>query len=156
MTLSGLRPFQVDRSLPLDVLSDSSLVHRALRSGQILVVNADAAVLVRLETMLTAAGYQTVGTTSFTEARSLLERSGFELLIADVRLGAFNGLHLAARCQESELAVLVTHSTSDAWFALEAQRFGAQFVADPANNPELLRMVRRIAVPLGASHRFAR
>src|ERR1043166_7449535 len=83
MTLSGLRPFLVDRTPPLDVLSDSSLVFRALRSGQVLVVNSDARVLSRIEAVLAAAGYQTVGTTTFSEAKRMLERSSFELLIAD-------------------------------------------------------------------------
>ena len=43
------------------------------------------------------AGYGVTATADFQEAKRLLDAHGPDLLIADVRLGPFNGLHLVIR-----------------------------------------------------------
>jgi hypothetical protein len=57
--------------------------------------------------------------------------------VADVRLDAFNGLHLAS-CSHDEhpdIPVIITHAHSDAIFEAQARQYGAQFVAAPLSNP---------------------
>jgi DNA-binding NtrC family response regulator len=114
-------------------------------SNQILVVNADRTVLRELEVALTAEGYRVVGATSFEGAAQALVDGGIELVVADVRLGPFNGLHLAARCRHdgARRPVIITHDAPDPWFEQEATSLGAVFVAAPLHDDTLVRTVRR-------------
>ena len=61
----------------------------------ILVVDSDPATRLFVSTTLGVAGYDVTATDSFYEARHHLEAACPALLIADIRLGEFNGLHLA-------------------------------------------------------------
>ena len=63
---------------------------------KILLVEDDDATRVGLSTLLERAGYDVVATESVQEGRSALEDASPDLLITDVRLGAFNGLQLIA------------------------------------------------------------
>ena len=77
---------------------------------------------------------------SFQEAKSHLYTVSPDLLIADVRLDAFNGLHLAARSRLDypSLPVIITHAWTDPVLEHEAQRQGAAFVVNPLENPDFL------------------
>jgi DNA-binding response OmpR family regulator len=106
----------------------------------ILLVDADRAALRRTETLLSAEGHLVIAVSSFQEAKGHLYTVSPDLLIADVRLDAFNGLHLAARARLDypSLPVIITHAWADAVLEREAQRQGAAFVVNPLENPDFL------------------
>jgi DNA-binding response OmpR family regulator len=110
----------------------------------ILLVDADRAALERTEALLSAEGHLVIAVSSFPEAKTHLYTVSPDLLIADVRLDAFNGLHLAARARLDypNLPVIITHARVDPVLEREAQRQGAAFVVNPLENPEFLINVR--------------
>jgi DNA-binding response OmpR family regulator len=110
----------------------------------ILLVDADRAVLKRTEALLAAEEHLVIAVSSFQEAKSHLYTVSPDLLIADVRLDAFNGLHLAARARIDypNLPVIITHAWADAVLEREAQRQGAAFVVNPLENPDFLSSVQ--------------
>ena len=66
-------------------------------SPDILVVSADPHVLSDRVTALRRAGFSARASSSFPDARRILEEGPApEILVTDVRLGPYNGLHLVA------------------------------------------------------------
>jgi len=110
----------------------------------ILLVDADRALLKRTEALLSAEGHLVIAVSSFPEAKAHLYTVSPDLLVADVRLDAFNGLHLAARARLDypNLPVIITHAWADPVLEREAQRQGAAFVVSPLENPDFLINVR--------------
>jgi DNA-binding response OmpR family regulator len=110
----------------------------------ILLANADSKVLQQTEAVLSEAGHLVAAAPSFDEARHLLESVSPDLLITDVRLKAFNGLHLVIRSRVDHpmMPVIVTHPRPDAIFEAEAERHGALFMPAPLENPRVLPAVR--------------
>jgi DNA-binding response OmpR family regulator len=106
----------------------------------ILLVDADRTALKRTEELLSGEGHLVIAVASFQDAKRHLYTVSPDLLIADVRLDAFNGLHLAARARLDypNLPVIITHASPDAVLEREAQRQGATFVVNPLENSEFL------------------
>src|SRR5262249_20656552 len=117
--------------------------HVCAMAALILLVDVETTALRRTESLLTDAGYLVAPVSSFDEAKELLETVLPDLLIAAVRLEAFNGLHLAARSRldHPKLPVIITHSHVDPVLRNEALRQGARFVANPLENPAFLPLV---------------
>lgn len=94
--------------------------------------------------MLSEAGHLVAPVSSFGDAQKLLDSVTPDLLVADLRLDAFNGLHLAirSRLERPSLPVIVTSAWPDPVAETEAKHHGAEFVAAPLTNPEFLRRVR--------------
>ena len=110
----------------------------------VILVNADPDVLWRTDALLSADGHLVAAVSSLAEAKKLLESVTPDVLVADVRLGAYNGLQLAirSRLDHPNLPVIITNEWPDATFEAEAKRQGAIFVAAPLDNPDFLRIVR--------------
>jgi DNA-binding response OmpR family regulator len=74
--------------------------------SQIVVVNNDSAGLIDVLSVLGAAGYRASGASTFAGAKRALTQSqgaldgALDLVIADERLGAYNGLHVIMRARE--------------------------------------------------------
>lgn len=102
-------------------------------AGLVLVVNADKTALEGIEALLSKEGHVVASATTFQRAKELLSSIRPDLLVADVRLGAFNGLHLAfwARSNYADLPVIITDSLYDSVLEQEAGRLGAIYVVDP-------------------------
>lgn len=115
------------------------------RQGRVLVVHDNPATLKKLETLLVATGCSVTATTSFPLAKRALRDSDIDIVVADVRLGAFNGLHLAVRTRSEypNRAVIITNASQDVWFEHEAKSYGASFIVDPVHNSGFLETVRR-------------
>jgi CheY-like chemotaxis protein len=66
---------------------------------------------------------------SFVDARARLEETLYDLVVADLRLGAYNGIHLAytVRLAGAMTHVLVHAGARDAVAARDIQRAGALF-----------------------------
>jgi len=67
------------------------------------------------------------------------------LLIADIRLGEYNGLHLVLRGKavKRDLAAIVTSAVADAVLQSEAEQLGATFVLKPTRTEELHAAISR-------------
>ena len=109
----------------------------------VMLVNADLEVLRHSAGLLCEAGYLVAAVSSFEKARALLDSISPSLLVTDIRLGAFNGLHLAihSRFEHPNLPVMVTYARADPVFEAEANDCGAAFVVAPLDSPEFLSRV---------------
>jgi len=112
----------------------------------ILVVDSDPATRLFLSKTLGLAGYDVTATNSFYEAKHHLETACPALLIADVRLGEFNGLHLALHrhIDHPGLPTIITHVTFDRVLRAEAERLGAIYLVKPVRPHELMDEVAKL------------
>lgn len=111
----------------------------------ILIVDDDPAALGALVEILCAEGYQVRWAASFPDAMRLLATESYDLLITEVRLGAYNGLQIAARIglhHPATSAIVVTR-LPDRALAEEARRLGAAYAVKPVSPAELLSLVAR-------------
>ena len=109
----------------------------------ILVVDQRPLVLARLVEPLREAGYDAIAASTFEAAQQHLAVSPPNLLIAPVRLGLFNGLHLVlrGRFDHPEMAAIVTAPAKDPLLEAEASTYGAACVVAPQTFTELLALV---------------
>jgi DNA-binding response OmpR family regulator len=110
---------------------------------KILLVEDDDATRVGLSSLLERAGYDVVATESVQEGRSVLEGASPDLLIADVRLGAFNGLQLIAMSPRP-IPTIVTTGFPDPVLETEARQLGAKFLLKPIEPANLLTLVAEL------------
>ena len=59
-----------------------------------LIVDDDAQVLAFVKQLTETAGYEVLTSDNFTRAREYIQRHDFSIVVADVRLGDFNGIQL--------------------------------------------------------------
>jgi DNA-binding response OmpR family regulator len=112
-------------------------------SLQILVVTEDDANLAAMLQILTDAGYHTSRATTFEEGKRLLDTVSPDLLIADERLGDFNGLHLIlrGRADSPGMAAIVTSPARTAGLETDARQLGVDYLVKPADAADWLRPV---------------
>ena len=91
------------------------------------------------------AGYGVTATADFQEAKRLLDAHEPDLLIADVRLGPFNGLHLVIRThfRYPVFRAILLDVTHDRVLERDALRYGSSYVVNPTPN-ELVATAGRI------------
>lgn len=106
----------------------------------VLVVYSDPADRLGTALLLETAGYRVLSAGNFDEAKHLLAIESPDMLITDLRLGPYNGLHLVlrSRTDHPEMAALVTSRVPDAVLQAEAFRQCAGFLLLPASDDELL------------------
>ena len=94
--------------------------------------------------ILSALGFEITATENFEEARQSL-RVPPRLLITEIRLGEFNGLHLVLRGRSvrPDMAAIVTTTIDDPVLRHEAEIMGATFVLKPATADELQAAILR-------------
>jgi DNA-binding NtrC family response regulator len=106
---------------------------------------------------LSTLGFDVTVADTFETAREALSAEQPTVLITDVRLREYNGLHLVLRGQSTfpDLRSIVTSNVYDPVLQCEAERFGATFVVMPVPRDELLaaicRTVMRVKSPGAAS-----
>ena len=91
--------------------------------------------------MIGDAGYTVVTTGTFQEARQILREDPPDLLIADVRLGSFNGLQLVISGTKRVPAIVIT-GFADPVLEAEARRGGAEYLVKPFDPDRLMTMIR--------------
>jgi DNA-binding NtrC family response regulator len=120
----------------------------AVSKTSILIVDDDLSLLDALESALKQAGQaQVVALGAFADARRVLHTDRFDVLITDVRLGAFNGLQLAvlARDQNPGIQLIVFSGFDDPVLRQEAERLGAVYLVKPVTSRQLLELIRNRA-----------
>ncbi len=125
---------------------------------RILVVDDDENALDGMVEMLRDAHYRVTGAGTFPEARQLLATETYDLLIADVRLRGFNGLHLVQqiRVDRPEMATMIITGYDEPMLELEAGRYGALFVRKPFAPGAFLAAVARSVAEVRRQRRWAR
>ncbi len=120
-----------------------SIVQGHQTAPTILVVDGDGRQRASVLRILRRAGYQVTGVDSFHAARQFLASTQPDLLIADVRLGAFNGLHLVWQRHAAHPGQpsIVTHAVADAVLQRDAFTFGAPYLVKPISPLVLLSAV---------------
>lgn len=110
-------------------------------SQRILVVEDDATERLRLRKILEKAGYEVVLAASFHDGRRALATDAFDLIVADMRLGEFNGLQLLITSPRHTPAIIVT-AFHDPLLAEEAKALGAAHLTMPFKPGDFLSEVR--------------
>jgi DNA-binding NtrC family response regulator len=105
-----------------------------------LVVDSDPHERVNTITLLESMGYGVMSAGNFDEAKQLLAIHAVDLLVTDLRLGSYNGLHLIVRTKTDhpQMAALVTSRFADPVLQAEAARQGAGFLLRPAADADFL------------------
>jgi DNA-binding NtrC family response regulator len=94
-----------------------------------LIVDGDELFLSRLRSVAKDAGYEVLGETEFEVARERLRARHPAVVVTNMRLKAFNGIHLAylGKMDQKSTRVVVYDVELDRVLAREAQRAGAFF-----------------------------
>lgn len=110
--------------------------------ARILVVDDDEGYLVGIGELLGLCGYEPLLARTFEEGQRLLRDEAPDLLIADVRLGPFNGLQLLAMGQV-RIPTIVVSGFDDPVLHADARGFGADYLVKPVQPAALLALVDR-------------
>jgi DNA-binding response OmpR family regulator len=126
--------------------------------AQILIVGGTVARTEVLGKLFKEAGYGISVRHDFREAVGALIEHSPDLLISEVRLGAFNGLQLAIRCQilHPGVRTIVLDRAHDAALEFEAQRYGALYLVEPLDEASLVVKVSTMLAETGPHRRWPR
>ena len=113
---------------------------------RLLVVNADDARLRAAEETLSSAGFLVTCASSFDQAKQGLLLAPPDLLVTDVRLGAYNGLHLVVRAHSDHPAMpaIVMDVHHDQVLESETKNNGALYIGQPLGPGPLVALVRQL------------
>jgi DNA-binding NtrC family response regulator len=111
---------------------------------KILLVDDDENMLRLIGGWVQGAGHEVVAFTQFTDAKNYLATSKPDVIIADVRLGAFNGLQLViqAKLEHPDIKAVVLTGFYDAVLASEVSKLGAAYLVKPIRSEQLLEKLR--------------
>jgi CheY-like chemotaxis protein len=109
---------------------------------KILIVDDNATTRGELVTLLADAGFETVTAGSVPEAMRALATASPHLLITEIRLEGYNGLHLVAMAPRPIPAIVIT-GFPDRAVETDARRLGAEYLAKPVSPGELYSTVQR-------------
>jgi two-component system response regulator PilR (NtrC family) len=111
----------------------------------ILVVDDELSMRELLDVMLTKEGYQVSCAETGRNAISLIEKTEFDLLLCDIRLGDITGIDVlkALRNQNKDTVVIMISAYATTEAAVEAMNEGAyDFVPKPFDNEELKQTIK--------------
>ena len=107
----------------------------------LLIVDDDRATVDGLAELLEHAGFECDGATSFEAAIVAMRTSPPDVLVTDIRLEGFNGLHLARRRPVGTYAIVMS-AFPDPVLQREAVRLGASFLEKPVATQQLLELLK--------------
>jgi DNA-binding response OmpR family regulator len=109
---------------------------------KILIVDDNAATRGDLVKLLADAGFETSTAATVPEAMRALATNAPNLLITEIRLDSYNGLHLIAMAPKPIPAIVIT-GFPDRGVEADARRLGAEYLAKPVSPGELYATVQR-------------
>jgi DNA-binding response OmpR family regulator len=109
---------------------------------KVLIVDDNEAARTGLAKILERADFTVFSAATFAEGRSALTKEQPDLLIADVRLGEYNGLQLLAGAARPMPAIIVT-GYPDPVLEADARRMGAEYLVKPISPTALVELVRQ-------------
>ena len=125
-------------------------------SPRIFVVSSDNDRLSSLLGLLSGAGYRASGASTFAQAKEILGMRSPDLVIADERLGPFNGLHVIVlgRAHRPDMKGIVTSNCKDCGLEADAKRLNVACLVEPATPAEwLLSISNTLEDGIGSSSR---
>ena len=111
----------------------------------ILVVDDELSMRELLEVLLTKEGYKISCAEDGSKAISMIEKTGFDLLLCDIKLGDITGIDVlkAAKAKKQDALVIMISAYATTEAAVEAMNKGAyDFVPKPFNNEELKQTIK--------------
>jgi DNA-binding response OmpR family regulator len=125
---------------------------------RILVLDDDEHALSGIVELLRDAGHHVTGAATYDAAKRLLQVSPFDLLVSDVRVRSFNGLHLVmqTRAEHPETAIIIITGYDDPLIELEAHRYRADLVRKPIRPAEFLQRVNEALAQVRRQRRWPR
>ena len=111
----------------------------------ILIVDRDPRTRASLGRVLSDEGYHVVTTTTFEDASAGLAMTKPDAIIADIRLGAYNGLHLIFRARGilADVVGIVIDAAIDPVLEAEAAAAQVAYLAKPLEREQLLPLLDR-------------
>ena len=125
---------------------------------RILVLDDDEHALSGIVELLRDAGHHVTGAATYDAAKRLLAVSPFDLLVSDVRVRSFNGLHLVmqTRADHPETAIIIITGYDDPLIDLEAHRYHADLVRKPIRPAEFKQRVNEALSQVRRQRRWPR
>jgi len=125
---------------------------------RVLVLDDDEHALSGIVELIREAGHHVTGAATYDAAKRLLAAGPFDLLVSDVRLRSFNGLHLVmqTRADHPETAVIIITGYDDPLIDLEAHRYNAELVRKPIKPVEFLALVNDMLSGVRRQRRWPR
>jgi DNA-binding response OmpR family regulator len=125
---------------------------------RILVLDDDEHALSGMVDLLRDAGHHVTGAATYDAAKRLLAVSPFDLLVSDVRLRSFNGLHLVmqTRADHPETGIIIVTGYDDPLIDLEANRYHAELLRKPIRPAEFLSLVTAELLKVRRQRRWPR
>jgi DNA-binding response OmpR family regulator len=125
---------------------------------QVLIVGTSAERSAAMVNLLMGSGHDVIAALGFKKAVRALADHSPDLLISEIRLGAFNGLHLVIRCRITHPAMrtIVLDRAYDWVLEFDAQRHGAVYLVEPVDEVELLAQVSRMRAEITPQRRWPR
>lgn len=113
------------------------------QAQRMLIVDDDESLLSVVSLAFQRTGRDVVSCSTFEEARQRLREGHFDVLLTDVRLGAFNGIQLVviARAIHPEMQIIVFSGFDDPVLRQEAEHLGAAYVVKPVATASLLKIL---------------
>lgn len=108
--------------------------------AKILIVEDDDATRAGYREFLELAGHEVIATGTYREGQHAVATERPDLVIADLRLGGFNGLQLLLLSPQPIPTIIVT-GYHDEVLATEARRAGADYVVKPISPTGLVALV---------------
>ena len=112
----------------------------------LLIVDDDVSLLSALSRYLADSGFRVASSSVFEDAKEHISTDCPDVVITDVRLGAFNGLQLIAMSPRP-IPAIVTTGFPDPVLETEARQFGAKFLLKPIEPAGLLTLVAEMLRP---------
>jgi len=118
----------------------------AIQPQRVLVVDDEPSLLEAMTIAFMRAGRDVASCRTFEEARQQLLTEHFDVMVTDVRLGAFNGLQLAviARDKHPEMRIIVFSGFDDPVLREEAAHLRASYVLKPVGADHLLDLMTAV------------
>ena len=125
---------------------------------RILVLDDDEAALAGITELLREGGYVVTATETYDAAKRLLALEGYDLLISDIRLRGFNGLHLVRQLYRDrpEMGLIIITGYDEPMMQVEAGRYGAEFIRKPIKPAEFMATVARTLGDVRRQRRWPR
>jgi DNA-binding response OmpR family regulator len=119
---------------------------QASESPKVLIVDTDLNAMSSLKRALERADYEVIQAESFEEGKVLLTAERPTVLVAALKLGSFNGLHLLlhGRRERPNLVGIVTSPFADSTLEAEAHRLGGAYLVRPFNPEEVMALLSRM------------
>ena len=114
-------------------------------SVRVLVVAANPEIAEAVIHVLASVGCEAVLVPDFAGARHVIDENPPDLLVSEIRLGAFNGLHLAVRIRSRhEHTPIILIGPRDSVLESEASRLTAHYLNEPLDGEAFLEMTVRL------------